>query len=69
MLFAHLTASKEKHYENMPIEIILKNLQPKNEKFSDKIRIFFIFLPKTKVVGSEAVSNEYSQSMFLSRNK
>ena len=51
------------HYENMPIQIYWKVYHEK-WKFSDeKFWYFFIFLLKT------GGSNQYPQSMFLSRNK
>ena len=50
---------------------ILYILPPKNENFQIKILIFFIFLLKNIDCGYslEGGSNEYPQSMFLSRNK
>ena len=54
---------------------ILKISPPKTEKFSDKIQIFFIFLRKTKLVGTrlelprQGNSNKYPQSMSLNGNK
>ena len=56
----------------------IENFTTKNWKFSDKNSdIFFIFLLKTEIVGTmyslepprRGGSNEYPQSMFLSRNK
>ena len=46
---------------------ILEILPPKYKKKKNhiKILIFFIFLLKTKIMGTR----EYPQSMFLSRNK
>ena len=53
---------------------ILKISPPKTESFQIKILIFFIFLHKTDCEYSlelphRGSSNEYPQSMFLSRNK
>ena len=50
---------------------ILNLLTPKNENFQIKILIFLIFLLKIEIVGTprRGGSNEYPQSMFLSRNK
>ena len=54
----------------------MKILPPKKMKiFRWKILIFFIFMLKTKIMGysleppRRSGSNEYPQSMFLSRNK
>ena len=38
---------RHSHYENMPIQIYWKFLQPKKENFQKKNLIFFIFLLKT----------------------
>ena len=51
-----------------------ENLPPKNENFQIKILIFFIFLLKTDCghllePPRPGDSNEYPQSMLLSRNK
>ena len=43
---------KMSHYENMPIQIYWKSYHQKNEYFQIKILIFFIFLLKTKIVGT-----------------
>ena len=51
------------HYENMPIQIYWKFYHQTMNIFRQKILIFFIFLLKTDG------SNEYQQSMFLSRNR
>ena len=54
---------------------ILKILPPKNENFQIKIRIFFSISAQTIDCGysleppHRGGSNEYQQSMFLSRNK
>ena len=64
------------HFENTPIQIyILKFSPPKTEKFHIKILIFFLFLLKNIDCGysleqpRRGGSNEYLQSMFLSRKK
>ena len=52
---------------------ILKISPPKTESFQIKILIFFIYLLKNIDYGEATLrrggSNEYPQSMFLSRNK
>ena len=48
---------------------ILKISPPKTESFQIKILIFFIFLLNTEIVSTRGESNEYPQSMLLSRNK
>ena len=53
---------------------IMKISPPKTESFQIKILIFFIFLLKTDCgywlkPPNQGGSNEYPQSMFLSRNK
>ena len=59
----------------MPIQIYWKILLPKTNTFQIKILIFFIFLLKKVDCGysleppRRGGSNEYPQSMFLSRNK
>ena len=59
----------------MLIQIYLKILPPENENFQIKILIFFIFLLKNIDCGyslkppRQGGSNEYPQSMFLSKNK
>ena len=61
------------HYENTPIQIILKISPPVS--VSGKILIFFIVLLKSIDCGysleppRRGGSNEYPQSMLLSRNK
>ena len=57
----HAVVSLRKHAYSS----ILNISPPKTESFQIKFLIFFIFLLKTKRGGS----NEYPQSMFLSRNK
>ena len=63
------------HYENMPIQNILKILPQKMKIFREKIRIFFHFSAQNIDCGysleppRRGGSNEYPQSMFLSRNK
>ena len=58
------------HYENTPMQIYRKFHLLKLEIFRQKTLIFFIFLLKTQIVGTRrGGSNEYPQSMFLSRNK
>ena len=63
------------HYENTPIQIYWKFHHKKNESFQVNILIFFIFLLKNIDCGypleppRRGGSNEYPQSMFLSRNK
>ena len=58
-----ITFPLQKHaYSN-----ILKILPPNNEHFLIKILIFFLFLLKSIDCGYS--SNEYPQSMLLSRNK
>ena len=59
----------------MPIQIYRNISPPKTENFQIKILIFFIFLLKSIDCGysldppPRGGSNEYPQSMFLSRNK
>ena len=59
----------------MPIQIYRNISPPKTENFQIKILIFFIFLLKSIDCGysldppRQGGSNEYPQSMFLSRNK
>ena len=68
--YAKFVALRKQAYSN-----ILKNLpQKKKMKIQIKIPIFFIFLLKTYCGYSlepprRGGSNEYPQSMFLSRNK
>ena len=62
------------HYENTPIQIYRKFHHQKLEVFRQKILIFFIFLVKNIDCGysfeppHRGGSNEYLQSMFLTRN-
>ena len=63
------------HYENMPIQIYWKILPPKNENF--QIKFFYIFHISVQNIDCgyslepphRGGSNEYQESMFLSRNK
>ena len=63
------------HYENMPIQNILKILPQKNENFQRKNSDIFHFSTQKIDCGysleppRRGGSNEYPQSMFLSRNK
>ena len=64
------------HYENMPFQNILKILpQKKNENFQRKKSDIFHFSAQNIDCGysleppRRGGSNEYPQSMFLSRNK
>ena len=63
------------HYENMPIQIYWKFSHQNNENFQIKISdIFHISAQNIDCVYSfepprRGGSNEYPQSMFLSRNK
>ena len=64
-----------KHYENTPIQIYWKIHRQKLKVFQIKILIFFIFLLKNIDCGysleppRRGDSNEYPQSMFLSKDK
>ena len=66
----HLSALRKHAYSN-----IMKILPTKNENFQKKILIFFLFLLKninckySLEPPRRGGSNEYAQSMFLSRNK
>ena len=63
------------HYENMPIQIYWKFYHHKNENFQIKILIFFLISAQNIDCGysleppRRGGSNEYPQSMVLSRNK
>ena len=63
------------HYENTPIQIYTENLISKNWKFSDKKLYIFHISAQNIDCGYSLEpprwggSNEYQQSMFLSRNK
>ena len=63
------------HYENKPIQIYWKLYHQKNENFQIKILIFFHISAQNIDCGyslephHRGSSNEYPQSMFLSRNK
>ena len=62
------------HYENMPIQIYRKNLTPKIENFQIKNANIFLISAQNIDCGysleppQRGGSNEYPQSMFLSRN-
>ena len=65
---------KQTHYENTPIQIYSKLSPPKSESFQLKTDIFHIFAQNIDCGYSlepprRGGSNEYPQSMFLSRNK
>ena len=54
----------------MPIQIYRKFHLQKTDHFQTKTLIFFIFPLKTYIMGTRGGgSNEYPQSMILSRNK
>ena len=63
------------HYENMPIQIYRKHLTLKIENFQIKIASIFLISAQNIDCGysleppRRGGSNEYPQSMFLSRNK
>ena len=63
------------HYENTPIQILLKILPPKTENFQIKNSDIFHISAQNIDCGysleppRRGGSNEYPQSMFLSRNK
>ena len=58
------------HYENKPIQIYWKFYHQKKRKFSDKNSDIFHISAQNIACGySLERSNEYPQSMFLSRNK
>ena len=63
------------HYENTPIQIYRKKITRKNWKFSDKNSDLFHISAHNIGCGysleppRRGGSNEYPQSMFLSRNK
>ena len=63
------------HYENMPIQIYWKFCHPKNENFQIKSSDIFHISAQNIDCGysleppRRSGSNEYPQSMFLSRNK
>ena len=63
------------HYENTPIQIYTENFTIKNWKFSAKNSDIFHISAQNIDCGysleppRRGGSNEYSQSMFLSRNK
>ena len=56
--------SRSFHYENTPFQIYWKFYHQKNENFQIKFWYFSYFCSKRR-----GGSNEYQQSMFLSRNK
>ena len=70
-----VSTTTREHYENMPIQIYRKFHLQKLKIFRQKSLIFFIFLLKNIDCGysleppRRGGSNEYPQSMFLSRNK
>ena len=64
------------HYENMPIQIYWKFYHKKKWKFSDKKILYFFYISAQNIDCGYSLepprrggSNEYPQSMFLSRNK
>ena len=63
------------HYENMPIQIYIDNFTINNGKFSDKNFVIFHISAQNINCGysleppQQGGSNEYPQSMFLSRNQ
>ena len=63
------------HYENMPIQIYWKFHHQKTQNFSDKNSVIFHISSQNIDCGysleppRRGGSNEYPQSMFLSRNK
>ena len=73
--FSHCTAQQAwvRHYENMPILNILGILPPKNENFQMKKSDIFHINAQNIDCGYSLEplggSNEYPQSMVLSRNK
>ena len=70
-----LSVETRYHYENTTIQIYWKILPPKTESFQMKILIFFHISAQNIDCGyllkapRRCGSNEYPQSMFLSRNK
>ena len=66
---------RKTHYENMPIHTYTKNLTPKIENFQIKNANIFLISAQNIDCGysleppRRGGSNEYPQSMFLSRNK
>ena len=69
------TVRSQYHYENTPIQIYWKILPPKNENLQIKNSDIFHVSAQNIDCGysleppHRGGSNEYSQSMFLSRNK
>ena len=67
--------SAENHYENSPIQIYMENFTIKNWNFLDKKSNIFHISAQNIDCGysfelpRRGSSNEYPQSMFLSRNK
>ena len=63
------------HYENMPIQILLKILPPKNENFRIKNSDIVLISAQNIHCGysleppQRGGPNDYPQSMLLSRNK
>ena len=74
-MFVNIMLNGAKHYENMPIHIYRKNLTPKNENFQIKNANTFLISALNIDSGyslelpRRGGSNDYPQSMFLSRNK
>ena len=69
-----MLALQSSHYENLPIQIYRKISPPKTENFQIKIDIFHISAQNIECGYSlepprRGGSNEYPNSMFLSRNK
>ena len=69
------TSNDNTHYENMPIQIYRKHLTPKIENFQIKNANIFLISAQNIDCGYSLEppwrggSNEYPQSMLLSRNK
>ena len=70
-----MSRSRHNHYENMPIQISRKFYHKKNENFQIKKSDIFHIAAQNIDCGYSLEpprpdgSNEYPQSMFLSRNK
>ena len=72
--YDYVASQCKSHYENKPIQIYWKIYHQKNENFRIKIQIFFHISAQNIDCGYSLEpphrgSNEYPQSMFLSRNK
>ena len=71
----HILSANQPHYENKPIHIYWKFYQQKIQKFSDKSSVIFHISAQNIDCGYSLEppwwggSNEYPQSMLLSRNK